>query len=233
MCNFIEDLDVRYREERRENKIKRADRDFACNIPLRVKLYGKTNDHFIIRKRRFTRFLYTKNGCRVHFSDADILTMLLQLQNKDTVDLLLEKLENAYRKCDEKFTIRIGMREGVKEYEIEGISQVEDEQILINPQDIDISFDDLLVLMNLILAKDQASSPLWPNRPDFFKHTVSKYISLLKYYYYGDQKAKKYLMAIGYSVDEDIYSNYNTSDKRDEKRGLFTDFELFEKSGLL
>lgn len=85
----------------------------------------------------------------------------------------------------------------------------------------------------LVLSKDQASTPLWPSRPNFFKHTTSKYITLIKYYYYGDMKARKYLLNMGYNVDEDIYSNYNTLDKRDEKRGFFSDFEVFEKSGVL
>lgn len=44
---------------------------------------------------------------------------------------------------------------------------VKDEQILTNPQDIDISFDELFVLINLVLSKDQASTHLWPGRSDF------------------------------------------------------------------
>lgn len=34
-------------------------------------------------------------------------------------------------------------------------------------------------------------------------------------------KARKYLLNMGYNVDEDIYSNYNTLDKRDEKEDSF------------
>ena len=229
MNNFIEDLDEKYQRERKINRIKKENKMFLCNIPLRVKLYGSINENFIIRKGKLTRFLYIKNGCRVYFTDADILTMLLQIQNKDTMTLLIENLKNAYKNCVEKYYIWIGK----KKYEIEGIPQIEDEQILMNPQDVDISFNELLVLINLILSKDQASIPLWPGRPDFLKHTTSKYITLIKYYYYGDTKARKYLLNMGYNVDEDIYSNYSTQDKRDEKRGFFSDFEVFEKSGVL
>lgn len=229
MSNFIEDLDERYRRERKKNRIKKEDKTFVCNIPLRVKLYGSINENYIIRKGKLTRFLYIKNGCRVHFTDADILTMLLQIQNKDTMTSLIENLEIAYKSCVEKYYIWISK----KKYEIEGIPQIEDEQILMNPQDVDISFNELFVLINLVLSKDQASTPLWPSRPNFFKHTTSKYITLIKYYYYGDMKARKYLLNMGYNVDEDIYSNYNTLDKRDEKRGFFSDFEVFEKSGVL
>lgn len=101
----VQDLDERYRRERKKNRIKKEDKTFVCNIPLRVKLYGSINENYIIRKGKLTRFLYIKNGCRVHFTDADILTMLLQIQNKDTMTSLIENLEIAYKSCVEKYYI--------------------------------------------------------------------------------------------------------------------------------
>lgn len=229
MSNFIEVLDDKYRKERKKNGIKKEDKSFVCNIPFRVNLYGTVNRNYIIRKGKLTRFLYIKNGCRVYFTDADILMMLLQVQKRSTMDALVETLIQAYHNNYEEYCIHIGKTK----YEMCGIAKIEDEQILKNPQDIDITFNELLVLINLILSKDKASVPLWPSRPDFFKHTLSKYISLIKYYYYGDEKAEKYLYDMGFNVKVDIYSNYNTSDKRDEKRGFFSDFDSFEKSGVL
>ena len=38
---------------------------------------------------------------------------------------------------------------------------------------------------------------------------------------------------MGYDVEKSIYSNYDTLDKRDEKRKFFCDFNEFEKNGLL
>lgn len=229
MRNFIEDLDERYQAERRKNRIKKGNKHFVCNIPFKIELYGETNQNYIIRKGPLTRFLYVKDGCRVHFTDADILTMLLLIRKKSTMDLLIENLKEAYENCVEKYYIYIGK----ERYEVEGIAQIEDGQILTNPQDVNLSFNELLVLMNLILSKDISSAPLWPEKPDFFKHTVSKYISLISYYYYGDNKAEKYLRSMGFNVKADIYSNYDTTFKRDEKRGYFSDFEAFEKSGIL
>lgn len=229
MSNFIEDLDKRYQKERANNKIKKENKTFVCNIPLTVNLYGKINENYIIRKGKLTRFLYIKNNCRVHFTDADILNMLLQIKNNNTIDSVIRNLQRAYKKYFENYNIWISG----KKYEIVGMGQIKDEQILTNPQDIDISFNELFVLINLILAKDQASTSLWPNRPDFLKHTTSKYISLIKYYYYDDKNAKKYLMNMGYDVDKNIYSNYDTPNKRDEKRNFFLDFDKFEKQGLL
>ena len=105
--------------------------------------------------------------------------MLLQIQNNITMDLLIENLIRVYKKSFEQYNIWISK----KKYEVVGMAQIKDEQILTNPYDIDISFNELFVLINLILSKDQASIPLWPSRPDFLKHTTSKYISLIKYYY--------------------------------------------------
>ena len=101
MDNFIEELDERYQRERKKNKI---------NIPFRVNLYGKVNENYIIRKGKLTRFLYIKNDCRVYFTDADILTMLLQIKNNTTIDLLVENLGKAYKKCFEKYNIWISRK---------------------------------------------------------------------------------------------------------------------------
>lgn len=230
MSNFIKDLDDLYKKESKENGIKFKDKSFSCNIPFEVQLYGKKSEKYIIRKKRkLTRFLFVEKGCRVYFSDVDILMMLLQLQERKTMDTLIEHLIKAYQGEVEKYFITICSTN----YEVEGILKVEDEQVFTNPQDIDISFNELLILINLVLSKDRASNPLWPKQVDFFKHTVSKYIALIKHYYYGDIKARDYLLNMGYNVNEDIYSNYNTQQKRDEKRGFFSDFEVFEKSGLL
>lgn len=104
---------------------------------------------------------------------------------------------------------------------------------MTNPQDINISFVDLLILINLILAKDMVSAPLWTDKPNFLKHTISKYILLLRYYYYKDEKAKLFLESTGFDVEGDIYSNYDTQEKRNAKLKIFCDFDSFEKSGII
>lgn len=82
--------------------------------------------------------------------------MLLQIQNNITMDLLIENLIRVYKKSFEQYNIWISK----KKYEVVGMAQIKDEQILTNPYDIDISFNELFVLINLILSKDQASIPL-------------------------------------------------------------------------
>lgn len=228
MENFIKDLDEHYKAERKRNKVRNE--NFCIFVPMKVNLYGCENINFLIRKGKFTKFLYIRNGCRVYFSDADILEMLLQVRNRDIISRFVESLTKVYRGEGEIFLINV---EG-KQYEVMGIPEIHDNQNFSNPQDITISFEDLFVLINLILAKDMASIPLWPaSQPDFLKHTCAKYISLLKFYYYGDFNARDYLNRIGYDTKEDIYFNYKDAVRRDEKHNLFYDFNLFEKAGIL
>lgn len=229
MKNFIEDLDKKYKIERAGNGIKGRNKNFWIFSPIIIKLYGKENSNFLLKKGEFTKVLYIKDGCRVYFSDADILTMLLQIKDKNTICLLLENLRRLYQLNGEKYNIVIGN----EEYEVTGIAQVKDEQILTNPMDIDISFEELLVLINLILSKDIEAAPLWKNKPNFRKHTLAKYLSIIKYYYFGDNKAERYLFEMGYDTKVDIYSNYDTTGKRNEKNSFFKDFHEFEKSGIL
>lgn len=227
--NFIHDLDIFYEKERNTNGIAKGNKNFLCFVPLKVHLYGKENENFLIRKEEFTKFLYVKNDCRVYFSDADILMMLLQIKDQDTVDSLVEYLKKAYLGEMETFGISVGENK----YQVLGIPEIKEEQVLTNLQDIALSFGDLLVLINLVLAKDTASTLLWKGKPNFLKHTVSKYITLLRFYYYKDELAEKFLEYIGFDISSNIYNNYNTKAKRHKRKNIFADFDAFEISGIL
>lgn len=90
MSNFIENLDCLYDDVRVKNKISPYNKNFALYIPIKVEVYGRECKEFIIKKGQFIKYLYVKNGCRVYFSDADILMMLLQIKASSTMDLLIE-----------------------------------------------------------------------------------------------------------------------------------------------
>ena len=86
----------------------------------------------MVKKGEFTKFIYVKNNCRVYFSDADILTMLLQVKNRNTIDMFIEKLKEMYAGNTVKYEIELSGRN----YEVEGLQAIYDEQILTNPQDM-------------------------------------------------------------------------------------------------
>ena len=89
--NFIKDLDDIYTETHAKNPILKDNQKFCLHVPVETEIYGNKNRNFIIRKKKqLSRFAYIKNGCRVYFSDADILTMLLEIEDKNTMDRLLQ-----------------------------------------------------------------------------------------------------------------------------------------------
>lgn len=231
--NFIKDLDDIYTETHAKNPILKDNQKFCLHVPVETEIYGNKNRNFIIRKKKqLSRFAYIKNGCRVYFSDADILTMLLEIEDKNTMDRLLQALIKAYyEEQKEQYYIRIGQ----SQYMLFALDKVGDKQVLTNKQDVDITFDELYVLINLILSKDRMSNEIWQHThgKDYYMHTISKYITLLKYYYYGDKKAGKYLQQMGYDTGKSIYQNYDTTAKRDEKRWYFMSRKAFESSGVL
>lgn len=229
MQNFIKKLDLLYEKSKSENDIAKNDKRFAIFCPLKIKLYNDINMNYIIRKSEFTKYLYIKNGARVYFSDADILTMLLQIKEKDIVGKVVESLEKLYKGKGEMFSFYVDE----DKYEAEGIPVVFCTQMLNNPQDIDIPFEDLFTLINMVLAKDAASMLLWDNNPEFLKHTIVKYILLSKYYYFNNEKVKKFLDEVGYDTEYSIYINYSTSEKRKKNNKIFYDFDKIENEEIL
>lgn len=229
MQNFIEKLDELYGKSRNENSIEKDEKNFAIFYPLKIELYFNTNMNYIIRKREFTKYLYIKDGARVYFSDADILTMLLQVNEKCIIGEVIESLKKLYQGKGEKFFFYIDK----EKYEGDGLPAILSTQMLTNPQDIDVSFEDLLTLINMILVKDAASIPLWDDNPEFLKHTIVKYILLLKYHYVKDEKVKIYLDSVGYNTGCSIYKNYDTKEKRKKNNKIFYDFDTIENEEIL
>lgn len=229
MKNYIKELDILYQDELKKNGNKRIGKNFSIYVPLTVKIYGNQYENFLVKKNEFTKYLYTKNGCRVYFSDADIISMILQIENEQIIHDLITLLIDAYRGKFAVYRILLGRYE----YEVKGIPQIKGNQMLINHQDIDISFEELFILMNLILSKDYAAGPLWEEKPSFLKQTLVKYITLLKFYRYSDAMAQKYLTDMGYDVSKKIHENYASQKMRDEKNNYFCDFNVFEESGIL
>lgn len=234
MNDFISKLDALYEKQRKKNMIPNFNHVYSIFCDLKVYIYGKEYKDFFVKKEKITRYMYQNGGCRIYLTDADILTMLLQIEDKNTINALLEGLQQLYQGAEEKYKIKIDGNL----YEVIGIPEVKDNQILFNRMDVDMSFEMLLVLINLVLSKDVASNEVWKKKKDFvkkdfMKYTLMKYILLLKYYYFHDEIAYNYLVSLGYNIKQDIYCNYDTWQKREEKYNYFSDFDKFEKCGII
>ena len=232
MYNFVNDLDNIYGQKKSEIREYNVDNDFCIYIPVTIETKSFSNKNFLIRKSKDIKFLYIKDGCRIYFSDADIINMLLNLKNQKSIEQLILYFEKMYKtELDELETYSIIFED--KRYNVKGYFDIQDTQILLNKQDIDIEFNDLLVLINIILAKDHYvfNSKRYSkyHSINFIKTTCVKYITLLKYYYFDDVKAKLYLENNRYCLDKDIDYNYKQFRNKIERNRIFQNFEEFEK----
>lgn len=232
MYNFVNDLDNIYGQKKSEIGEYNVDNNFCIYIPVTIETKSFSNKNFLIRKSKDIKFLYIKDGCRIYFSDADIINMLLNLKNQKSIEQLILYFEKMYKtELDELETYSIIFED--KRYNVKGYFDIQDTQILLNKQDIDIEFNDLLVLINIILAKDHYvfNSKRYSkyHSINFIKTTCVKYITLLKYYYFDDVKAKLYLENNRYCLDKDIDCNYKRFRNKIERNRIFQNFEEFEK----
>lgn len=56
-----------------------------------------SNENYLIRKDKNIKFLYIKDGCRVYFSDADIINMLLKVENRESIGKLVSYFNKMYQ----------------------------------------------------------------------------------------------------------------------------------------
>lgn len=232
MSNFVNDLDDIYRQKKRERIDANIDNNFYIYVPVFIKTEVFSNENYLIRKDKNIKFLYIKDGCRVYFSDADIINMLLKVENRESIGKLVSYFNKMYQqKVEGLETYSIIF--GDERYSVKGCFEIKNTQILLNRQDIDITFNDLLVLINLILAKDyyafNSNRYSEHKNNNFLKTTCVKYISLLQYYYFEDEKAKLYLENNGYKTNEDIDYNYRRFRQKIKRNKIFQNFKEFEK----
>lgn len=97
MSTFIEELDNMFAIAKTSEDSHAFDANYGIFIPIRVHIYGTINTNFIICKREFTKYLYIKGGCRVYFTDVDILTMLLSVKEQNTIRRFIDELKNLYK----------------------------------------------------------------------------------------------------------------------------------------
>ncbi|MBQ3559446.1 MAG: hypothetical protein IJA07_08050 [Agathobacter sp.] len=236
MSNFIDDLDVYYVKNRIREKIPIENNLYTVYLPLTFYLGKIKNRNFIVRKKntkkksgeeRKTQFIYTRQDARVYFADSDILEMLMDIKSEVVLKEILEKLKQLYQGigCSYNFVINR------KKYEIKGIEIPKYCQLLQNKKDIPLEYDDLMVLIILVLAKDQAAAE--DKELKYHKRTLAKYISLLEWYKFNNENARKYLEDIEFPWEAAFETNFSTAKKAKDLHKLFPQEEIFERSGLL
>ena len=191
-------------------------------------LENHSNTNFILRKdtnrrKSKTRILYVKDNVRIRFSDNDILEMIMSIEESHIVQKLIHVFKEVYSgKYD-----TLMMRMGDQEYEIPALPNISFDKILESRKDISISFEDLYVLINLIIAKDIASTAVI-GKMDYLKRTLSKYILVIGCYYFDEKKEKDCLLQMGVDFSGDFYTDFEIGDKAYDNKIKITQYEVFD-----
>jgi len=224
--NFISDLDNQALESEMQYIFKNIIFDAG----------GRNNKNFLFRKETRaekreqgkTRILYIKDHVRVRFTDNDILDMMLKIEKKEVVCNILKNLKLIYTRKYAK-TIMIM---GEERYEVPLLPTVEYEQLLHSKKDISISFEDLYVLINLIIAKDIAANDTI-DKIDFYERTMYKYAMVLDYYYFNGEKGKELFEQMKILSTNDFYFDFEIGMYAKKNQGKINHYKQFDLSGIL
>ena len=188
-----------------------SSKNFIYINPVTVFLNLVENDsfkmkHYFDRKNnRRTQFLYCRNNLQAYFSDVDVLLMLLQIEDAEKQEQIL----NAFAKWLREDTEEGYIEYNETRYSFRGINWCGNGFVFHTLKDIDVPEEDVICIINLIIAKDSAVTELGKGKHDFAKRTVKKYFALLKWYWFKDKNVEKMLKKIGYRTEVDLISNYD------------------------
>ncbi|WP_226701144.1 hypothetical protein [Priestia aryabhattai] len=230
--NFLNNLDVEYRNFNTQGE-KLYDRGYYHYQQVNFK-DSYSNSTFWCLKQRKTRFIIVEelHNVKLYLTDADIIELITDLEI-EVFNMLIESFHQLYLGYGEEFSFRIGE----EEYSTLGLKFSEDEKKFYfssqieTKADVLISFEDLVYLLNLILAKEEAAMNLTKeisfNRS---KRQLAKYIVLSKFYRNEDKVCEEYLKEINYNYElPDIRSVYNNDRKQRHIDRKFNDEKIFEK----
>lgn len=221
--NFIYDLD----EVAANTDMKYIFRNVVFDVKNRI------NSNFIFRKdtnprNSKTRILYVKDDVRVRFSDNDILEMIMSIEEKHIVQNMLQVFKEVY---SGKYDTLL-MRMGEEEYLIPALPIINFDKTLENRKDISISFDDLYVLINLIIAKDIASTEVI-GKMDYLKRTLSKYILVIGCYYFGGKAEKDCFQQMGIDFSGDFYTDFEIGERANDNRNKILQYKMFDSFSII
>ncbi len=226
--NLFTYLDEQYAADRKEYEIQRGNSEFVSYLPIEP-LDFDANGRFLCAKgQRKTKILFAPDRTRQYFSDADIIAILRDHKNEGIVFSIVEQLVKLYNGSNSKFVFRINNQD----FEGYGISIYHDiEEQFSLKTDSTMQLNELVFLMNMIFEKDRNYGQVI--HADILKHTLCKYISLVKYYRWHDEKSALFLNKIHYPLNKTIEQLFANKRKSIKLKRLFEKIEDFEKIGVI
>ena len=177
---------------------------------------------FIIRKQEKSKLLIVSGKQRVHLSDYQILSTILQL-DKSLIDWFIQAFIDLYNNKSKTFKFKVDGEE-FKGVGIDYYYSVPKEILLFSDTKIDIN--DFIFVLNFIFSKDYQWEQDKPQK-DYSKRTIIKYITLLDYYSNMSERSKDFLEKIGYPLENTEFIDVPNT------KSMFSQIKLFDISKFL
>jgi hypothetical protein len=185
-----------------------------------------TKNEFLCLKVKKTKILFCQSNVKVYLSDADIIRTIVKFDD-NTVNFFLEKFSELYNGNGQIFRYRVNSRD----FDGRGLEYVKNKSSFLLHCDMEININDFIFILNMIFEKDRLFTRVAGK--NLLKVTLCKFIVLIKYYKFNDKICCDFLQEIGYSVDKQLYSVFNSPANTEKTSSLFENLSQFEKSGIL
>ena len=218
--SFLNKIDTIYNDSRSEFCTEELSETFSSFIS--VEPVGITlTKQFVIKKQDKSKLLIVSGKQRVHLSDYQILSTILQL-DQCLIEWFIKAFIDLYNKKFRPFNFKIED----EEFQVIGIDYYQEPKEILLFSDTRIDINDFIFVLNFIFSKDYQWEIDKPQK-DYSKRTIVKYITLLDYYHKKSERSKEFLEKIGYPTE-----NKELLDVPKTK-SMFSQINLFDISKFL
>lgn len=218
--SFLKKIDSLHDNYRNEYPSEEVDEYFNSFIKVES-VYVNLTKEFIIRKQEKSKLLIISGKQRVHLSDYQILSTILQL-DKSLIDWFIQAFIDLYNNKFKTFKFKV---EG-EEFQGIGIDYYLEPKEILLFSDTKIDINDFIFVLNFIFSKDYQWEQDRPQR-DYSKRTIVKYITLLDYYSNKSERSKIFLEKIGYPLEGMEFIDVPNT------KSMFSKINLFDISKFL
>ena len=176
---------------------------------------------FVVKKQDKSKILIVSEKQRVHLSDYQILSTILQL-DQCLIEWFIKAFINLYNKKFKPFKFKIDD----EEFQVIGIDYYPEPKEILLFSDTRIDINDFIFVLNFIFSKDYQWEIDKPQK-DYSKRTIVKYITLLDYYHKKSERSKEFLEKIGYPTENKELLDVPRT------KSMFSQINLFDISKFL
>lgn len=218
--SFLNKIDAIHNDSRSEFSAEELSETFSSFMS--VEPVGITlTKQFVIKKQDKSKLLIVSGKQRVHLSDYQILSTILQL-DQCLIEWFIKAFIDLYNKKFKPFKFKIED----EEFQVIGIDYYQEPKEILLFSDTRIDINDFIFVLNFIFSKDYQWEIDKPQK-DYSKRTIIKYITLLDYYSNKSERSKDFLEKIEYPLESTEFIDVPNT------KSMFSKIKLFDISKFL